>query len=420
MKKILFQIAYAAILALAISSCNQQIGLDDNLKPTKLSVEEQKQKIEENGIILVDDMEGMKNTQAYKTLTDFASSSAAFAVAPMNHLKSAMESRNLKTIDVLNNQMRSLVAGDEDIWGEYVWNSSYEEFEKVSNLSNQIIYKFPASSTDKLNKAIVTINYAESNIEIPEGDVYYPSTVDFDFTVDGTTVMQASFEGSYRTDGTPVDAKNTLEMEDYKWKATYTNNAKKVSTEYEFKYKSETLIKFVTEINGDLNYNELQDVSNDENIPSGLISSGSIYFQMMNIAVLAGTTDAELLVNEINDLENSSDNFSEEEYYDKIAEILNNNLTLWSCFVDDKRKFADVEFYANEYSDTWYQSDYVWNGSYYEYVETENTRTYYEIIPRFILNDGSKVDIEEFVQAGFDDFLDRLEDATQSMANDLD
>ena len=54
----------------------------------------------------------------------------------------------------------------------------------------------------------------------------------------------------------------------------------------------------------------------------------------------------------------------------------------------------------------WYQEKYV----------TE-THYYYNLAPRFVLSDGSKVDAQEYVQEGFDDLIKRLQDMTGSYDN---
>ena len=53
---------------LTFNACKSELDLDKELKFSKLSVEEQKQKIEESGIEFVEAMEGLQETQAMTTL----------------------------------------------------------------------------------------------------------------------------------------------------------------------------------------------------------------------------------------------------------------------------------------------------------------------------------------------------------------
>ncbi|OQC17720.1 MAG: hypothetical protein BWX72_00363 [Firmicutes bacterium ADurb.Bin080] len=136
---------------------------------------------------------------------------------------------------------------------------------------------------------------------------------------------------------------------------TGTVNLKVASETYEFTYKSETLIKMKGEINGDLTYGSLEEAVEDEEAAMDMLSSGEIYFQMMDLAILGSITDLQKMIDEVEDLEDSNlSETDEEEYYAKSEEIINKYVKLWACFVDDKRKFADVEFYFEEFTETYF------------------------------------------------------------------
>jgi len=347
-------IASCAIVFFSLNACDKTIGVDDELKPTKLTVEQQKQKIEDNGIAFLDKMDGMKETVAYKTMTDFVEENASKASPQMRQLLAAMESKNLKNINVLSTQLKSVKEDDDDVWGEWLWDADVEDFEKVKDLTDKIIVKFPAADS-KTNNAELTVNYTESKVEIPDADEYYPSDVTCQFKVDGSMALEAGFHGTYKTDGTPTSATNTLKVGDYKWEATLKNDSKVASETYEFTYKSETLIKMKGEINGDLTYGSLEEAVEDEEAAMDMLSSGEIYFQMMDLAILGSITDLQKMIDEVEDLEDSNlSETDEEEYYAKSEEIINKYVKLWACFVDDKRKFADVEFYFEEFTETYF------------------------------------------------------------------
>ena len=165
------------------------------------------------------------------------------------------------------------------------------------------------------------------------------------------------------------------------------------------------MIKSVAELSGTLNADELQDAIDNES-PQDAIEKFAVYFQVMNVAVKGGTSDFESLADEARDLD--SEELPDKEYAEQSVEILNKYINFTAFFVDDNRKFADVEFYVVEVVDEytyydWYQEEYVTETDYY-----------YDFAPRFVLSDGSKVDAEEYVQEGFDDLIKRLEDMTDS------
>lgn len=151
---------------------------------------------------------------------------------------------------------------------------------------------------------------------------------------------------------------------------------------------------------------ELQDAIDNES-PQDAIEKFAVYFQVMNVAVKGGTADFKKMMEERNALD--SEKLSDKEYAEKTTEILNKYVVCTAFFVDDNRKFADVEFYVVEVVDEY--ANYDWEQG--KYV----SETYYDLAPRFVLSDGSKVDAQEYVQEGFDDLIKRLQDMTGSYDN---
>jgi hypothetical protein len=278
---------------------------------------------------------------------------------------------------------------------------------------------FPASEAAKNNKknnAVITVTYEESTVAIPyEDDMELeevgidklPSKITFSMTVDGSEVMSADFSGKYYDDATPKEVKQSLTMETFEWTAEIKNDKKTASESYEFKNGKTTLLKSSAEVKGTLTEAELQKAS-ENGTPEDAISEFAIYFQVMDVAVKGGTYELKKLVSEINAID--SEKLTEKQYAEKSAEVLNKYMICTAFFVDENRKFADVEFYAVEYTDEW---------SYYDQYQQKyiyESNTYYDIAPRFILSDGSKVAVEEYVEKGFEGIVDKIED----MENDFD
>ena len=122
-----------------------------------------------------------------------------------------------------------------------------------------------------------------------------------------------------------------------------------------------------------------------------------MYFQAMNIAVRGGMTDFNKFAQEMQTItENST--LTEKQAMEQTATLVNKYMVFYAFFVDSNEKFADVEFYVVE--DEVYDE---WAGYYV---------TEYNLAPRFVLSDGSKVSAEEFMQTGFDDLIQKIEDMT--------
>lgn len=395
------------VILLSTIACDSELDLDKDLKFSKLPVEEQKQKIEENGIQLVNSMEGLLETEAMATMANMISLSESdgYYDAPMQRLISDLRRGNKNAISNFDKQMRVSYV-ESDVWGEYSYNFETGEMEKTRTLVNKLIIHFPADSVTTTNNAEITINYEESSVKVPESEDYYPSKITFTMKVNSNVVMSASFNGSYYSDGSPEQVTQTLNIDSYSWTAEVKNSKKKASESYEFKKGKTIILKSVAELNGKLTEEQLQNAF-ENGTPEDAIENFAVYFQAMDIAIKGGTTDFKKLVNEIKSVDEGSQ-LTQKQYADEMVRILNKHLTCIAFFVEDNRKFADVELYVEEATGENYYYNY--NTGQYE-IETY---TYYTAAPRFVLSDGSKVSAEEFVQTGFDNLISKIEEMVES------
>jgi hypothetical protein len=407
MKKNVLFVLFGATILLTMNACKtDELDLDKELKFSKLSVEEQKASIEQNGLDFVTAMEGMQDTKAMTTLMNMLEmTDGEIVYAPMQRLVSDIKNGRQKAFSNFDKQMRISYI-DSEIWGEYSYNFTTEEMEQVSTLTNKLIFNFPATESATTNTAKITITYEESTVEIPdtEGELY-PSKITFVMTVAGTEVLTANFSGKYYSDGAPQEVTQSLKMDTYEWTAEIKNDKKTASESYEFKNGKTTLLKSVAEVNGTLTETELTAAMEDES-PENAISGFAVNFQVMDVAIKGGTTNFNGFMTEGKALD--SEKLTDKQYADKTAEIFNKYMVCTAYFVDANRKFADVEFYTVEYIDEY---------GYWDYQQQKYIpQTYYDIAPRFILSDGSKVAVEDYVMEGFDEIINKIED----MENDFD
>lgn len=395
------------VILLSTIACDSELDLDKDLKFSKLPVEEQKQKIEENGIQLVNSMEGLLETEAMATMANMISLSESdgYYDAPMQRLISDLRRGNKNAISNFDKQMRVSYV-ESDVWGEYSYNFETGEMEKTRTLVNKLIIHFPADSVTTTNNAEITINYEESSVKVPESEDYYPSKITFTMKVNSNVVMSASFNGSYYSDGSPEQVTQTLNIDSYSWTAEVKNSKKKASESYEFKKGKTIILKSVAELNGKLTEEQLQNAFENDT-PEDAIEDFAVYFQAMDIAIKGGTTDFKKLATDIRNL-NEESNLSGQEYDNEMVRILNKHLTCIAFFVEDERKFADVELYLEERI----VEDYYYN--YYTGQYETETYTVSALTPRFVLSDGSKVSAEEFVQTGFDNLISKIEEMVES------
>lgn len=408
MKKNGLFVLFGATILLTMNACkSDELDLDKELKFSKLSVEEQKASIEQNGLDFVTAMEGMQDTKAMTAIENLVDLSGTEVYnAPMKRLAADVKSGRKNAVSNFDRQMRVTFV-DSEIWGEYNYNPTTNEMDLVKSLNNKFIARFPATSTSKTNNAVVTVTYAESSVEIPKTGEMYPSKITFVMTVDGKEVMSADFSGTYYGDGSPKNVSQSFEMETYKWTSEIKNDQKTFSESYEFKNGKTVLLKSLAEVKGTLTESAMNTAMEKET-PEDAINEFAVFFQVMDVAVKGGTTDFKGMIKEGKALD--YEKLTDKQAAEKEAEIFNKYMVCTAYFVDANRKFADVEFYVVETKDEW---------TYYDYNlkrNVTNTYYYYDLAPRFILSDGSKVAVEDYVMDGFDKIINKIED----MQNDFD
>lgn len=395
MKKNLLFVVFGATILLTMNACKSELDLDKELKFSKLTVEQQKSELEKSGLDFITSMEGMQDTKAMTTIMNMLEmrGSNEFS-APMQRLSSDISNANKMAFTNFDQQMRVSYV-ESEIWGEWVYNFETEEIEKIKDLNNQLIVRFPATATAKTNTGEITVNYSESTVVIPDADEKYPSEITFKMLVDAKEAMAAKFTGTYHADGMPKKVTQTLTIDDYKWEAKIENDKKTADESYEFKKGKTVLVKTLAEVKGTLTYDELMDAL-ELGKPEKAVKKFAAFFQVMDVAVKGGTEDLPKFKTEMGDVD-----YRNKSSVQKYVDAINNNFVFTAYFVDAKRKFADVEYYVSEYSFQEYD--------YTSYPYQLKTITEYWISPRFVLSDGSKVDVDEYFSKGFDKIIERIQ-----------
>lgn len=398
MKKTFLLISSVITLLCTLNSCgsstnSNDLDLDKTLKFSTQTVEQQKQNIQQNGIDLTTKIDALQNSKALIALQAFSKNSTgspAF-VKPFSQLKANLLTNKVSALETFNQQMRTAAAVGDDIWGVWTWNPNKEDFDHVSSTTKTATFLFPATENSKSNTGELKITYAPSDVIAPNTNPveYMPKSFSAVLKVDGVVAMDAEFSGSYKSDATPTNVTQTLVIEKYNWNLQLTNNDKDVSAKYTFNYDSDVLLKYEVGASGSLTAKAIE----ASNGLSDILTSGAMYFQVMDIAFLGGINDFKGFTNEMNAIQDTNTKSS----YDSEALIINKYLKMYGCFVKENLKFADVQFYVldNSYS-------YYWdNQKYTEYS--------YSVEPRFVLSDGSLVTIENFVKTGFEDLITKLQ-----------
>jgi hypothetical protein len=416
MKKTFYLFVGLVTTLLAFSSCKKSTDSDATLQFSSLTVEQQKQSIEDNGLNLMNKVEAMKNTPAMIALNAISTkiNGSPLFVKPLAQLRTNLLMNDTKAVEAFSQQMKVAAVAADGQWGTYTWNSTTKDFDfvKGSNYSAKIL--FPATQSSTTNSGEVTIAYAESTAAVPETNPvqYMPKTLSIVLKVSGTTALTFYFDATYKSDATPTKITQTLVIDKYNWNVTFTNNDVDVSSKYSFKYDQDILLKFEVGASGSLTATNIQ--NNIEDNPEKVLSSGAVSFQVMNIAMKGTIANFKGFVTEVkahkpdsiihsNAYGKWTEYFYTKAYYDKSKDIINKYFKIFGYFANENKKFADIEFYTNEYSYT--GSKYNSTNGMYEY----GLVTEYNVQPRFVLSDGSKVAIEDYVKVGFEDLITKMQ-----------
>lgn len=413
MKKKSYLLVAAIALIAGFSSCKNDSDGEAELAFSTLSVEKQKQNIEQNGIDLIDKMNDLMNSSAFEAINSLTSlgSGSAYGAPALAKLKSALQANDVEALSAFNQNLINMQkVSKEGSWGTYTWNESMQDFNFASGTNNKLIVNFPASEASSSNNATLTVTYTNSNVlisklgeptdEINDISAYLPASINATLTINKAAALECNYTATYSADATPLTMSQTLKVGDYNWSLNVSNaDSKTLSTTYSLLKGKETLMKVEIGALGSISKETVQSFIETEGENTGdILSSANVYYQILNVAFVGKANDVKGLANSIKGL---SDDLENKTYTDKTVEILNKYTDLYGYFVAEKKKFADVEFYTSSYVDPYGKFDPI----NYRYIAA----TVYEVDARMVLSDGSKVSMDDYVRTGFEDLINKFE-----------
>ncbi|MEQ8471174.1 MAG: hypothetical protein RIC35_08310 [Marinoscillum sp.] len=294
--------------------------------------------------------------------------------------------------------------------GTFTWNFDTEEFDFTDNSSDKVIFKYPAEVDGTSNNATLTLsNYTSVVVSNPidedyEGDL--PTSLDVTLAVDGSVSMSYGFEIDYNSEGVPESIDTDLTIGTFSLAVGITNTKTVVGAEVNFNNGSKTLIAVATSVNGDFSDAAIEDAEDSED-PTEVVTDGSFSFTLLDLKFSADLDFASLW-DEVGDLELYYDPYDEEPRANlesnakALEDALKEHGTLKATYVSTSKVAADVEFYTSVEEDEDYGDEWVQVGA------------------RMIFEDGSKVDVEDFLESGFDGLEDAINDLIDQINSDLD
>ena len=383
------------------------------------SIAENKTQLEDNGIKLLKNLEGLKDLKAIDATVSLAgllgttggSDAGWEEAAPGGRILSSLSNtKDAKSASRVFSAMRlSSSASSEEprsiqevydaLVGTYAWNSNTEEWDTLAGGSS-IIFKFPAVEGSGSNNAILTIgNYQGIDVNFTDYQGGLPTNLTMDLKVDGAKVMDYSFKASYNNSKDPVSLETSLSLEAYVFNISFSNTTTEVKADYSLKKGSAILIAMGGSSTGKYSIDAIENSADSEDI----VDKGSAFFQVQNIRI-AGTVDAKSIAAGMDviypDGYWNNQNFDYEAATEKEANLYNENYKLVVFYADSKEKIADTEFYAYPKTETysyWVDTD----GDGYGDTEESYSSTYHVTEMRLVFADGTKSDFGTYFSTGF-------------------
>lgn len=386
-KGILFVLAGLLFLTM-FNACkdSNELDLDEGMAFSKLSVELQKQKIETNNTGFADTLDVLTNCtpvvvmQYLPTLFD---KSQQHSAAIESFAESLTENPSL-AVRMAGLHLMDRLAGDLSS-GEYAYNTSTRLFDKTKDLVDKLIIRFPASASVTVNNAVYTLEYTKADMKLADANTFYPEKINCSLAVSSVSQIMGSFSAQYNSEGIAHNVKETLLVGDYSFVTSINYTNKKLKKTFEAKDGSVLIFKNAGEINGDISKTTLQAKSS-----GNAVTKVATSVQVMNMTIISGTDFYKDLVRDMKVLESTASDAKT--YATKKAELLNLYMVCYGYFVDQNKKFANIQYFVVENTDN-------------------PLATTYDVIPRFVLKDGSPLEIDDIYTDGLADiaeYTDRL------------
>jgi hypothetical protein len=430
MKKSLLYVGLA-VLVLG-NACKKDEESDPYSAPyTTETVEESKTNVEQNAVALVDQLDAMSSSNGMKVMlhlydldsgNDVKSTLESPVMAPLSMIRdlnasgiSRVINQIKSTTGMLERDPISFTAVFDSLAGKYTYNFESGEFD-MTELADKVVIEFPGMEGDVTNTAVITAeNFTVAEITEP-GD-NWPSGLEYELpaglkvTLDynGDNLAGFTLSASYKADGMPTKIKTELYVDDFKLTTTVVHSPyTSASFTNTLTFKNDILLETYIAAEGDwsdenINNSEEETEYTDEwgytwtdtdvHIEE-IVKNANAHVILMNLLV-AGQVNSKVLGDSIWSID-EQESLSDLEEAQAIVDAINANVKLVVIYRDSNTKIAEAEAYVAEYDDNFGE-------------------TYYEPAMRFVYADGSKVDVETYVNSELDSFYSSLNDFIDSL-----
>jgi len=394
------------------------------------SPEENKRNLEDNGLELVNEMEGLKSAEGLTASSQLINLFDQAPAAPANGrmLNTARTLQSYKkgqasvrdifaSLRTESDEPKSIQEFYNRHTGTYTWNAQKKDLD-FTRESDRIVFKYPAEETSTENNAefvISTYKGIETANPIDEeyqGDL--PTELVMAINVDGAQVLGYTFSAAYNEEGEPTNVTTTLQVSDFVFAINAQNEQEQVGARYALNKGNRTLVAIGAGAKGMFTAENIELVENSDDMnPGDVVTDVNAYFQLMNIK-LAGNFDvekftdgyAEIYADEQKANGEWNEEFNSDEAVEKEAALLNESFNLVAFYADSKEKIADTEVYT--YTDSYSYMTYEFDPETQNLVEKEVVEEYVSTDIRLVFADESKSDLETYFDEEFSELMDEV------------
>lgn len=403
---------FCAILAgLVLTACDPKA---EELAYANLTVEQNKEKMQDDGLATVTKLEGMSDLSgvyALRDLDNLALNSTLAGdpieiaiskiIAPLTNMdKNVLGLTNLRSMQADIQNLSDILP---QIGGVYTYNRTNEEFIRVAN-TTKIEFVFPIGSSTTNNGKLLIDNLTISTVSNATTSAEMPKSLDMELSKNSLPMISFEFRAAYNSVNEPSSVSTSISfVEGYDFIETFVHSNTEVSMELKYTFNDENILSSKFSTKGNFSTEALNKESNLEDIEwiNQVLDNANAYVQLGNLKV-TGVVDINKGIDAYDAaFPNGVTNTAAD--VDKMCTMLNANATLIVLYAKEGTVIAKSKFYKQEYT-SWELNENTW-----EYKEV----TGYEPSLQFIFKDGSAMD-QSFFNQGFEDLQTSFEDMLQS------
>ncbi|WP_316841228.1 hypothetical protein [Pedobacter gandavensis] len=403
-------ILFSALLFGALLSCKKKTFTEEPIIPpttpielgySKLTVEENKKALEKNGLDFIKKVDALPNENFIKLINrlvelDFDMMSNTDLGIELQSIAQAAQQKQIGGLlsAVTTNNLENTAALSE-FFGIYTWDSKTSKWLKT-NSTDKLEIHFPSTTTASSNDAVLTANYTVSKVKAQlDGDYFeLPATTNVLLKVGNKEELKLTGVYEYKEDAFPTKIDIKLNLGTFAFLVSGLSDSKTLNTKVWLAKDNIELLNLAT--TGNLNESRppVKDIEHIEEI----LKDANTTFDVMNIRITG-----QVNVKAIQEDYKANRNLPAEVRRTKEIATLNKNSSLLAVYKDKNEVFAKNEFVMQEVIFPGFKYDPE-TGAWvpHNYVD-------YQLEPRLVFNDQSKVSLKTFFGKGFTSIIDEFD-----------